>query len=256
MTALLDATQLRIAYGVSTAVHDVSFEVHTGQILALLGANGAGKSSILRTIAGLVTPAGGSVLLDGKHDLGGLTAHEVTRLGVSLVPEGRRVLADMTVLENLELGAYTRDDEDAVQESLDDVFQRFPRLRDRSAQLAGTLSGGEQQMLAIGRSLMSKPRLLVCDELSLGLAPLIVADLFTLLSQLREEGMTIIIAEQNARLALRHSDQAIVLEAGEVVLRGPSDEVSDDPAIRAAYLGGRASSSGTASSSETSGTGE
>ena len=228
-------------YGAVAALRDVSLEVRAGELVALIGANGAGKSTLLRAIAGLVAPAAGRVTLDGR-DVTGQAPEAMIRAGVALVPERRRVFAPLTVLDNLELGGYAlprgRDFRSRLEAGVEEAYRLFPVLRRRRDQLAGTLSGGEQQMLAIGRALMTRPRLLLCDEPSLGLAPLVVAEIMRLLSTLREAGTTILLVEQNARMALRFADRAYVLEVGSVVLSGAATDLLEDDQLKAAYLGG------------------
>jgi branched-chain amino acid transport system ATP-binding protein len=238
---LLEVTGLSARYGAVAALRDVSLEVRAGELVALIGANGAGKSTLLRAIAGLVAPAAGRVTLDGR-DVTGQAPEAMIRAGVALVPERRRVFAPLTVLDNLELGGYAlprgRDFRSRLEAGVEEAYRLFPVLRRRRDQLAGTLSGGEQQMLAIGRALMTRPRLLLCDEPSLGLAPLVVAEIMRLLSSLREAGTTILLVEQNARMALRSADRAYVLEVGSVVLSGAAADLLEDDQLKAAYLGG------------------
>jgi branched-chain amino acid transport system ATP-binding protein len=238
---LLEVSGLSARYGAVAALRDVSLEVRAGELVALIGANGAGKSTLLRTIAGLLTPSAGHVGLDNR-DVTGRAPEAIIRAGIALVPERRRVFADLTVLDNLELGGYAlprgRDFRARLATGLDEAYRLFPVLHRRRAQLAGTLSGGEQQMLAIGRALMSRPRLLLCDEPSLGLAPLIVHEIMRLLAKLRDAGTTILLVEQNARMALRAADRAYVLETGSVVLSGTGAELLQDDQLKAAYLGG------------------
>jgi len=228
-------------YGAVAALRDVSLDVRAGELVALIGANGAGKSTLLRTIAGLMAPTAGRVALEGR-DVTGQPPEAILRAGIALVPERRRVFADLTVLDNLELGGYALprggDFRRRLDAGVDEAYRLFPVLHRRRAQLAGTLSGGEQQMLAIGRALMSRPRLLLCDEPSLGLAPLIVQEIMRLLAALREAGTTILLVEQNARMALRAADRAYVLETGSVVLAGSGAELLDNDELKAAYLGG------------------
>ena len=232
---------LSARYGPVHALRDVSLEVRAGELVALLGANGAGKSTLLRVIAGLLGPAAGRVMLDGR-DVTGRAPEAMLRAGAALVPERRRIFGDLTVLDNLELGGYAlprgREFRRGLAAGVDAAYALFPVLRQRSGQLAGTLSGGEQQMLAIGRALMSRPRLLLCDEPSLGLAPLVVQEIMRLLARLRETGTTILLVEQNARLALRFADRAYVLEVGRVALSGASADLLADDQLKAAYLGG------------------
>jgi len=238
---LLEVSGLSARYGPVHALRDVSLEVRAGELVALIGANGAGKSTLLRAIAGLLAPTAGRVVLGGR-DVTGDTPETMLRAGVALVPERRRIFGDLTVRDNLELGGYAlprgRDFASRLASGVEAAYDRFPVLRQRSGQLAGTLSGGEQQMLAIGRALMTRPRLLLCDEPSLGLAPLIVREIMRLLAALREAGTTILLVEQNARLALRFADRAYVLEVGRVALSGGSADLLADDQLKAAYLGG------------------
>jgi branched-chain amino acid transport system ATP-binding protein len=238
---LLDVHGLSARYGAVAALRDVSLEVRAGELVALIGANGAGKSTLLRTIAGLMAPSAGRVTIDGG-DVTGQAPEAILRAGIALVPERRRVFADLTVLDNLELGGYALPRGGDFRHTLDagvaEAYRLFPVLERRRTQLAGTLSGGEQQMLAIGRALMSRPRLLLCDEPSLGLAPLIVREIMRLLATLRENGTTILLVEQNARMALRAADRAYVLETGRVVLSGAGAALLEDDQLKAAYLGG------------------
>ncbi len=234
---MLKIDQLEVAYGAIQAVKGVSLEVKAGEVIAIIGANGAGKSSLLRCIAGLEPAAGGSIRI-ADTDCTRLAPHRRVGLGVALSPEGRGVFPDQTVRENLMLGAYARrQDKAGVARSIEREFGRFPRLRERQDQLAGTLSGGEQQMLAISRALMSEPRLLLLDEPSLGLAPLIIKDIFTAIRQLRESGLTILLVEQMAKQALGVADRAYVLETGRITLQGSGAELLNDPKVKAAYLG-------------------
>ena len=238
---MLEVRGLSARYGAVAALRDVSLDVRAGELVALIGANGAGKSTLLRTIAGLMPPTAGRVALEGR-DVTGQPPEAILRAGIALVPERRRVFADLTVLDNLELGGYALprggDFRRRLDAGVDEAYRLFPVLHRRRAQLAGTLSGGEQQMLAIGRALMSRPRLLLCDEPSLGLAPLIVQEIMRLLAALREAGTTILLVEQNARMALRAADRAYVLETGSVVLAGSGAELLDNDELKAAYLGG------------------
>jgi len=228
---------LEVAYGAVAAVRGVDLAVEAGEVVTLIGANGAGKSSILRAISGLVRPRTGSIEFLGRR-IDGLRADQVTALGVVQVPEGRAVLARMTVMENLLMGAYPRRD-GGVEEDLRRVLDRFPRLAERRNQLAGTLSGGEQQMLVMGRALMARPKLLLLDEPSMGLAPLVVAEVFRLIRSINEEGTTVLLVEQNARQALRIAHRAYVVETGRIPLTGPAADLARDPRVAAAYLGGR-----------------
>ncbi len=233
MLALDDVT---LAYGPVVAVEGVSLTVEQGEIVTLIGANGAGKTTILRAVSRLIKPRKGSVAFMGR-DLAGLTPDKVVRLGLAHSPEGRQVLARLSVLENLELGAYVRSDAAGVAEDLERMFGLFPRLRERQRQAAGTLSGGEQQMLAIARALMSRPRLLLLDEPSLGLAPIIVEEIFEIITALNREGTTILLVEQNAHLAMQAAHRAYVLEAGRLVVSGDARALMDDERVKRAYLG-------------------
>ena len=233
-SALLEVDSIEVRYGAIAALKGISFTVNEGEIVALLGANGAGKTTTQKTVSGMMRPALGSITFDGKR-IDGIPAHELIRLGVCHVPEGRRVFPRMSVLENLEMGAFRFRTID--RKELDRVFTLFPRLRERIKQQAGTLSGGEQQMLAIGRALMGKPRLLLLDEPSMGLAPLIVAQIFEIVREINEAGVTVLLVEQNAQQALSLADRGYVLETGEIVLSGTGRELLADDRVRAAYLG-------------------
>ena len=234
---LLEISNLEVRYGGIQALHGLSLKVPKGSIVTLIGANGAGKSTTLRTISGLVSPVAGSIRFDGK-EIAGKPAHQIVAQGLAHVPEGRLVFPELTVKENLLMGAYLRRDRKEIASDLEWVEEFFPRLRERIAQLAGTLSGGEQQMLAIGRALMGRPRCLMLDEPSLGIAPLLVETIFARLVDLnRERGLTLLLVEQNASLALKVSDYAYVLETGHIHLEGPSSELKNRPEIQAAYLG-------------------
>ena len=232
---LLELRGLSVSYGGIRALTDVSLSVHPGEVVTLIGANGAGKSTTLRSISRLIRPRAGQILYAGK-DICRLPADGVVRLGIAQSPEGRQVLARQSVRDNLEMGAYVRSDGE-VEADIERQFDRFPRLRERRNQLAGTLSGGEQQMLAIARALMSRPRLLLLDEPSLGPAPIIVREIFAIIRELHAAGTTILLVEQNARLALQNADRGYVLEAGRVTIEGPASELLDDPRVRKAYLG-------------------
>ncbi len=234
--AILQVNDIHVYYGSIHAVKGVSFEVNKGEIVTLIGANGAGKSTVLNTVSGLLHPASGSVVFDGK-DLKGVAPHKVVEHGMAQVPEGRRVFLQMSVEENLEMGAYTRP-RDEIQGSLEDVYRRFPRLEERRRQIAGTLSGGEQQMLAIGRALMSKPTLLMLDEPSMGLAPILVEQIFDIIKELHAGGTTILLVEQNAQAALAIANRAYVLETGKITLSGTGEELMGNDKVRQAYLGG------------------
>lgn len=234
---MLRLDNVNVYYGAIHALKGISLNVEQGQIVTLIGANGAGKSTTLKTISGLLKPKTGSVSFEGQG-IGGLAPQKIVTMGISQVPEGRRVFANMTVLENLELGAYLRKDKAGIREDMDKVFQKFPRLFERKTQLSGTLSGGEQQMLAMGRALMSRPRLLLLDEPSMGLAPLLVKDIFSIIKEINSTGTTILLVEQNAHMALSIAHQAYVLETGKIVLSGDAKELAESDEIKKAYLGG------------------
>ena len=231
---ILKISDLKVNYGGIEAVKGISFDVPEGEIVTLIGSNGAGKSSTLRTIAGLVKPAGGTISLQGE-DITGKDPTAIVTKGVTLVPEGRRIFPDMTVLENLKIGAYLRKDD--LTDDLNWVFELFPRLKERSWQAGGTLSGGEQQMLAMGRALMSRPRVLMMDEPSLGLAPLVVRDIFGIIQEINKQGVTILLIEQNANMALKIADIGYVLETGRIMLTGTGSELLANDAVKEAYLG-------------------
>ncbi|MDM7917477.1 MAG: ABC transporter ATP-binding protein [Candidatus Eisenbacteria bacterium] len=228
---------LEVRYGAIQAVRGVDLEVREGKIATLIGANGAGKSTILRTISGLLRPSAGRILFEGKP-IQGLPPHKIVAMGVVQVPEGRIIFANLTVLDNLELGAYLRRDRAGIRQDLEVVFTLFPRLKERMRQAGGTLSGGEQQMLAVGRGLMAKPRLLLLDEPSLGLAPLLVKGIFERIREINRMGTSILLVEQNARMALQTADDAYVLETGRIVRSGAAVEIGSDAGVREAYLGG------------------
>ncbi len=236
MKEILKVTGLNVNYGAIHAIHNVSLTVNEGEIVSLIGANGAGKTTILHTITGLTKAASGSVLFNGKELLA-TEPHKIVAMGMAHVPEGRHVFAQMTVTENLEMGAFFRKDKDQVEKDMADVMRRFPRLKERSRQLAGTLSGGEQQMLAVGRALMSRPRILLLDEPSMGLSPLLVKEIFTTIEEVSREGVTILLVEQNAKMALSIADRAYVLETGDVVMEGEGAAMLKDDNVRKAYLG-------------------
>jgi len=231
---ILSIRDLQVNYGGIEAVKKISFDVNEGEIVTLIGANGAGKSSTLRTIAGLVKPVSGSINFRGD-DITGRDPTATVKKGITLVPEGRRIFPDMTVLENLKVGAYTRSDD--IRSDLEWVYELFPRLKERSWQLGGTLSGGEQQMLAVGRALMSRPKLLMMDEPSLGLAPIIVKGIFDIIKEINRQGVTILLIEQNANMALQVAHSAYVMETGRITLSGSGEELLRDEAVKAAYLG-------------------
>ena len=235
---MLTISDLHVSYGGIKALRGISLEVPDGKIVTLIGANGAGKSTLLRTISGLVKPprGSGSIKLDNK-ELIGLPIHTICAEGIALSPEGRHVFADLTVQENLKIGAYLRKEKDVIENDMKWVYELFPRLKERSWQFAGTLSGGEQQMLAVGRALMSRPKILMLDEPSLGLAPLIVQQIFEIIREINRKGVTILLVEQNANMALKTADIAYVLETGEIVLNGSGKELLENPSVRDAYLG-------------------
>ena len=234
--AMLKVTDLCVNYGVIPALKGISFEVNQGEVIALIGANGAGKTTILHTVTGLVKAASGSIEFEGV-DITRIPAHKIVSMGMAHVPEGRRVFPEMTVLQNLMLGAYTRRDAVEKQESLERVYGHFPRLKERFRQLAGTLSGGEQQMLAVGRAVMTRPKLIMMDEPSLGLAPLVVKDIFKIILTLKGTGMTVLLIEQNANAALHACDYAYVMETGRITTSGTGEELLASEAIQEAYLG-------------------
>lgn len=234
---MLHIADLHVYYGAIHALKGLSLEVKEGEIVTLIGANGAGKSTTLRTISGLIAPKSGTVAFEGRN-IAGTGAHEIVRLGLSQVPEGRRIFAEMTVLENLELGAFIRSDKDGIADDMEMVFERFPRLKERRTQQAGTLSGGEQQMLAMGRALMSRPRLLLLDEPSMGLAPLLIKEIFSIIVDINRAGTTILLVEQNANMALSIANRAYVLETGRITLSGDAKELAASEDVRKAYLGG------------------
>lgn len=234
---MLKVDNINVYYGAIHALKGISVEVNQGEIVTLIGANGAGKSTTLRTISGLLKPKNGQIIFEGQN-IAGTAAQNIVKLGISQVPEGRRVFAHMSVLENLELGAYLRSDNKEIKADMDIVFGRFPRLAERRSQLAGTLSGGEQQMLAMGRALMSRPRILLLDEPSMGLAPLLVKEIFSIIKDINETGTTILLVEQNAHMALSIANKAYVLETGRIILSGDAKELAESEEIRKAYLGG------------------
>ena len=234
--SLLKVDNIHVYYGAIHAIKGISFEVKEGEIVTLIGANGAGKSTTLNTIAGLLKPREGSITFDGKN-ITGMPASKMVYNGMALCPEGRRIFQQMTVRENLEMGGFSRPNSE-IEGSIEDVFNRFPRLREREKQIAGTLSGGEQQMLAMGRALMSKPKLLMLDEPSMGLAPILVEQIFDIIKELHEAGTTILLVEQNAQMALSIADRAYVLGTGLITMSGDAADVLADDRVRAAYLGG------------------
>ena len=234
---MLKIDNLHVYYGAIHAIKGISLEVNQGEIVTLIGANGAGKSTTLRTISGLLKPKEGTIAFEG-NSIGGVPAHEIVKRGISQVPEGRRIFADMTVMENLDLGAFTRSDKDGIKADLKMIFERFPRLEERKEQQAGTLSGGEQQMLAMGRALMSRPRLLLLDEPSMGLAPLLIREIFSIIVDINKTGTTVLLVEQNANMALSIAHRAYVLETGRITLSGDAKDLAASEEVRKAYLGG------------------
>ena len=234
--ALLEVNDLAVNYGVIKAVKGISFHVNEGEVIALIGANGAGKTTTLQTISGMLEPAGGSIVFDGT-DITKMPGHKLVSMGIAHVPEGRRVFAELTVYKNLMLGAFSRKDHAGVQQSLEEIYRRFPRLEGRKNQVAGTLSGGEQQMLATARALMSAPRLILMDEPSMGLSPLFVAEIFDIIQSINETGTTVLLVEQNAKKALEIADRAYVLETGTIAMDGDAKDIMNDDRIRKAYLG-------------------
>ena len=234
--ALLEIKDLEVSYGIIKAIKGISFDVNEGEVIALIGANGAGKTTILHTITGLITADRGTVQFEGK-EITKVPAHKIVGMGMAHVPEGRRVFANLTVLQNLKMGAYTRKDKNEIEQTLETVYTRFPRLKERQNQMAGTLSGGEQQMLAMGRALMSHPKIILMDEPSMGLSPIFVNEIFDIIQSVSASGATVLLVEQNARKALSIADRAYVLETGNVVLEGKADELLHNDAIKKAYLG-------------------
>lgn len=234
--AMLEVRDLNVFFGVIQAIKNVSFDVNQGEVVALIGANGAGKTTTLHTVTGLLPAASGTITLDGK-DLGKVPAHKIVSMGMAHVPEGRRVFAQLSVYDNLKLGAFTRKDKKEIEESLEMVFESFPRLKERRNQVAGTLSGGEQQMLAMGRALMSKPRIILMDEPSMGLSPLYVTEIFEIIKKIKSEGTTVLLVEQNANMALQVADRAYVLETGKIIMDGKASDLMNDERVRKAYLG-------------------
>ncbi len=234
--AMLEIKDLEVYYGMIQAIKGISFEVNEGEVIALIGANGAGKTTTLHTISGLIAPKKGSIIFEGQ-DITRIPAHKIVSLGLSQVPEGRRVFASLTVLQNLKMGAYTRGSKEEVEETLRVVYKRFPRLEERKNQLAGTLSGGEQQMLAMGRALMSKPRIILMDEPSMGLSPIFVNEIFDIIKEVSAGGTTVLLVEQNAKKALAIADRGYVLETGRIVLDGKAEDLMNNESVRKAYLG-------------------
>lgn len=237
METMLSVKDLNVYYGAIHAIRGISFDVQEGEIVTLIGANGAGKTTTLHSISGLIKPKSGEITFCGNN-LCATEAHKIIRLGLAQVPEGRRIFSKMTVLENLEMGAYIRKDESKIAEDYEKVFNRLPRLKERRKQLAGTLSGGEQQMLAIGRALMADPKMLLLDEPSMGLSPLLVQEIFSIIRDVNKSGVTILLVEQNAKMALEIANRAYVLETGTVAMSGDADDLSNNPQVQKAYLGG------------------
>ena len=234
--AMLEVKDLEVYYGMIQAIKGISFEVNKGEVIALIGANGAGKTTTLHTITGLLSPKKGSVMFEGK-DITKIPAHKIVSMGMAHVPEGRRVFADLSVYENLKLGAYTRKDKENLNKDLESIYERFPRLAERKNQSAGTLSGGEQQMLAMGRALMSKPSIILMDEPSMGLSPILVNEIFDIIESISRSGTTVLLVEQNAKKALSIADRAYVLETGKIVTSGKASELLENDSIKKAYLG-------------------
>ncbi|HIR56031.1 MAG TPA: ABC transporter ATP-binding protein [Candidatus Gallacutalibacter pullicola] len=234
--AMLEVNGIEVYYGMIQALKGISFQVEQGEVIALIGANGAGKTTTLHTITGLLTPKKGTVTFEGK-DITHVPAHKIVSMGIAHVPEGRRVFADLSVYQNLRMGAYTRKDKTEIETTLAAVYKRFPRLEERKNQRAGTLSGGEQQMLAMGRALMSKPKLIVMDEPSMGLSPIFVNEIFDIIQEISRAGTTVLLVEQNAKKALNIADRAYVLETGTISLSGSAKDLLDDDSVKKAYLG-------------------
>ena len=234
--AMLEVKDLEVYYGMIQAIKGISFEVNQGEVIALIGSNGAGKTTTLHTITGLLSPKKGSVMFEGT-DITKIPAHKIVSMGMAHVPEGRRVFAELSVYENLKMGAYTRKDKNEIEESLANVYKRFPRLEERRNQMAGTLSGGAQQMLAMGRALMSKPKIILMDEPSMGLSPIFVNEIFDIIQAVSESGTTVLLVEQNAKKALSIADRAYVLETGKITMSGNASDLLNDEAVQKAYLG-------------------
>lgn len=234
--AMLEVKDLQVYYGMIQAIKGISFQVNQGEVIALIGANGAGKTTILHTVSGLLAPKAGSIFFEGK-DITKVPAHKIVSMGIAHVPEGRRVFAQLSVYENLKMGAYTRKDKGEIDQSLENVFKRFPRLQERKNQMAGTLSGGEQQMLAMGRALMSNPKIILMDEPSMGLSPIFVNEIFDIIQEVSAGGTTVLLVEQNAKKALSIADRAYVLETGTIALEGDAKVLINDDSIKKAYLG-------------------
>ena len=234
--AMLEVKDLQVSYGMIQAIKGISFEVNQGEVIALIGANGAGKTTILHTVTGLIAPKAGSIVFEGQ-DITKIPAHKIVSMGMAHVPEGRRVFAQLSVYDNLKMGAYTRTDKNEIEESLEMVYKRFPRLEERKNQMAGTLSGGEQQMLAMGRALMSKPKIILMDEPSMGLSPIFVNEIFNIIQEVSASGTTVLLVEQNAKKARSIADRAYVLETGNIALEGDAKVLMNDDSIKKAYLG-------------------
>ncbi len=234
--AMLEIKDLKVNYGMIQAIKGLSFQVEEGEVIALIGANGAGKTTILHTITGLLSPKEGSVMFEGV-DITKIPAHKIVPMGMAHVPEGRRVFANLSVLQNLKMGAYTRTDKKEIEETLAMIYKRFPRLEERQNQMAGTLSGGEQQMLAMGRALMSKPKIILMDEPSMGLSPIYVNEIFDIIQEVSKSGTTILLVEQNAKKALSIANRAYVLETGKIILDGEASSLLNDDSVKKAYLG-------------------
>lgn len=237
MGKMLEMKGVNVYYGAIHAIKEINLTVNQGEIVTLIGANGAGKSTTLRTISGLLKPKSGTITFEGQ-DIAGRKAHEIVRTGISQVPEGRRIFAEMSVMENLDLGAFTRKDKEGIKEDIAHIFALFPRLEERKNQIAGTLSGGEQQMLAMGRALMSRPKLLLLDEPSMGLAPLLIKEIFHIIVDINKAGTTVLLVEQNANMALSIASRAYVLETGRITLSGDAKKLAASEEVRKAYLGG------------------
>mgnify|MGYP002565193514 FL=1 len=233
---MLKVENLEVAYGMIKAIKGVSFEVNEGEVIALIGANGAGKTTILHTVTGLLSPQAGSIVFEGV-ELTKIPAHKIVGMGMAHVPEGRRVFQELTVLENLKLGAFILNDKKRIESNLEYVYTHFPRLKERRGQVAGTLSGGEQQMLAMGRALMSNPKIILMDEPSMGLSPILVSEIFNIIKEVSADGTTVLLVEQNAKKALSIANRAYVLETGKVVLEGDAKELMNDEQVKKAYLG-------------------
>jgi branched-chain amino acid transport system ATP-binding protein len=234
--AMLEIKDLSVYYGVIQALKGISFEVNEGEVIALIGANGAGKTTTLHTLTGILPAKTGSITFNGV-ELTKTPAHKIVKMGIAHVPEGRRIFQQLTVLDNLKLGAFTRKDKDGIAEDMEKIYKRFPRLAERKSQIAGTLSGGEQQMLAMGRALMSRPKIIVMDEPSMGLSPILVSEIFDIITSIRKDGTTVLLVEQNAKKALAIADRAYVLETGRITLSGKASDLINDENVKKAYLG-------------------